>query len=105
MRIIATTTIQDYWKNHPECEQALKAWIQEVLKATWKSPQELKDQFKSASIITGKRVVFNINGNRFRLLVDIEFRLQIVFIVWFGNHYEYDQMDAKKVVYVKTNKG
>lgn len=104
MRIIATNTIQEYWKKHPECEQALKAWVQEVQKATWQNPQELKDQYKSASVITGKRVVFNINGNRHRLLVDIEFRLQIIFIVWFGNHHDYDQVDAKKVAYDKTNK-
>lgn len=104
MRIIATNTIREYWKDYPECEQALKSWVQEAQKATWHSPQELKGQFKSASIITGKRVVFNINGNRYRLLVDIEFRLQIIFIVWFGNHQEYDQVDAKKIAYVKTDK-
>ncbi len=104
MRIIAINTIQNYWKYYPKCEQALKSWIQEALNATWETPQELKKQFKSASILTGKRIVFNINGNRFRLIVDIEFRLQIIFIVWFGSHKEYDQIDAKTIAYVKTDK-
>lgn len=104
MRIIATNTIQGYWNEHPECEQALKAWIQEVELAKWQTPQELKGQFKSASILTGKRIIFNINGNRYRLVVDIEFRLQIIFIVWFGDHQAYDQIDAKKIAYVKANK-
>lgn len=104
MRIIATNTIQNYWKDYPECEQALKSWIQEASNAKWRSPQELKKQFKSASILTGKRIIFNINGNRYRLIVDIEFRLQIIFIVWFGDHKEYDQIDAKTIAYVKANK-
>ena len=104
MRIIATNTIQNYWNDYPEYEQALKSWIQESGNAKWQTPQELKRQFKSASILTGKRIIFNINGNRFRLIVDIEFRLQIIFIVWFGDHNEYDQIDAKTIAYVKTNK-
>lgn len=104
MRIIAINTVQEYWIEHPECEQALKAWIQEAQKANWQTPQALKNQFKSASIVTGKRIIFNINGNRFRLIVDIEFRLKIIFIVWFGDHKEYDQIDAKKIAYDKANK-
>ena len=89
---------------YPESEIALRSWLQEVEKANWKSPQELKRQFGHASIVTGKRIVFNICGNKYRLIVDIEFRLQIIFIVWFGTHDEYDNIDAKKVSYVKTNK-
>lgn len=104
MRVIATSTLKDYWEKYPECEQSIKSWLREAQLAEWDSPQALKDQFKHASIITGKRVVFNINGNRFRLLVDIEFRLTIIFIVWFGSHYEYDQIDAKKITYDNTNK-
>lgn len=104
MRIIATNTLKEFWSQYPECEQSLKAWLKEIETANWNSPQELKTQFKSASILTGKRIVFNINGNRFRLLVDIEFRLQIVFIVWFGSHANYDLINSKTITYVKTNK-
>lgn len=103
MRIIAVNTIKQYWIKYPECEQALKSWIQEAERVSWNSPNELKAQFGSASIITGKRIVFNINGNRYRLIVDIEFRLRIIFIVWFGSHEEYDLIDSKTISYVKAD--
>jgi mRNA interferase HigB len=103
MRVIASNTLQKFWENYPKSEQALKAWLHEVERANWKSPQALKSQFRSASVLTKKRVVFNINGNRNRLIVDIEYRLQIVFVVWFGSHEEYDVIDSKTVKYVKAN--
>jgi len=99
MRIIAVNTLRQYWMKYPECEQVLKSWIQEAESANWHSPNELKTQFRSASIITGKRIVFNINGNKYRLIVDIEFRLKIIFIVWFGSHKEYDLIDSKNIRY------
>ena len=80
------------------------SWHEEVEKATWNSPNELKLEFQNASIVTAKRVVFNIHGNSFRLIVDIEYRLKIVFIVWFGTHKQYDIIDAKKIGYVKAHK-
>ncbi len=104
MRIIATNTLRDFWIRHPKCEQSLKAWLQEAEKANWGSPQQLKSQFASASIITGKRVVFNIKGNKYRLIVDVEFRLKIIFIVWFGSHEDYDLITAKTISYVKADK-
>lgn len=104
MRIIARNTIKEFWIANPESEQGLKSWLQEAEQAIWTNPQELKAQFGNASVITGKRIIFNINGNRYRLIVDIEFRLQIIFVVWFGNHEEYDSIDSKTISYVKTNK-
>ena len=104
MRVIAVKTLRDYWEIFPQAEPALLAWYEEAEAAQWTNPDELKQQYRSASILTDKRVVFNIHGNTFRLIVDIEFRLKIVFIVWFGTHKQYDKIDAKKVSYVKTNK-
>ena len=104
MRVIATNTLKQFWEKYPKCEQSLKAWLQEAEKADWSAPQKLKSQFKNASVLNGKRVIFNINGNKYRLIVDIEFRLQIIFIVWFGTHTEYDKIDSKTISYVKTNK-
>jgi mRNA interferase HigB len=104
MRVIAVKTLKDHWEICPQAEQALLAWYEEVEAARWSNPNELKEQYRSASILTDKRVVFNIDGNTFRLIVDIEYRLKIVFIVWFGTHKQYDKIDAKKVSYVKTNK-
>ncbi len=104
MRVIATNTLKEYWEKYPKTEQLLKAWLQEVELSDWQSPQSLKMKYRNASILSSKRVVFNINGNKYRLLVDIEFQLKIVFVVWFGSHFEYDLIDAKTITYVKTNK-
>ena len=71
--------------------------------ADWNSPNELKAQYRGASVITDKRVVFNIHGNSYRLIVDIEYRLKIVFVVWFGTHKQYDKINAKTISYVKAN--
>ncbi len=99
MRVIAVSTLREYWKEYPECEQSLRSWLQEIKKAKWESPQQLKIQYNNASVLSGKRIVFNINGNKYRLIVDIEFGLQIIFIVWFGSHEEYDKIDAKTISY------
>lgn len=104
MRIIAVKTLREYWSEFPQAEQSLLSWYEEVNVAEWGNPNELKGQYRNASILTDKRVVFNIHGNLYRLIVDIEYRLKIVFIVWFGSHKEYDKIDAKNVSYVKTNK-
>jgi len=104
MRIIAVKTLKDYLGKFPQAEQALLSWYEETETANWGSPNDLKAQYRNASILTDKRVVFNIHGNSYRLIVDIEYRLKIVFIVWFGTHSQYDKIDAKKVGYAKTNK-
>lgn len=101
MRVIAKRTLTSFSENHSDAEQALLAWYQEAEKAIWKSPNELKQQYVNASILGDKRVVFNIHGNKYRLIVDIEYKLQIIFIVWVGTHESYDKIDAKKVEYHK----
>ncbi len=104
MRIIAVKTLKDYWVEYPQAKQALLSWYEEVESAIWNNPNELKAQYRNASVLTEKRVIFNIHGNDFRLIIDIEYRLKIVFVIWFGSHKQYDKIDAKKVSYVKTNK-
>jgi mRNA interferase HigB len=103
MRIIAVKTLKVYIKDHPKSEQPLLAWFDECESAEWNNPNELKAHYGNASILNDKRVVFNIHGNTYRLIVDIEYRLKIVFIVWFGTHIEYDKINAEKIDYVKTN--
>lgn len=103
MRVIAIKTLKDYSVNYPQAEQALLSWFEESSVASWNSPNELKLQYRNASILTNKRVIFNIHGNSYRLIVDIEYRLKIVFVVWFGTHKQYDRIDAKTVGYVKAN--
>jgi len=104
MRVIAVKTLKEYWEVFPQAEQALLSWHEEAIVAEWANPNELKAQYRNASVLTDKRVVFNIHGNSYRLIVDIEYRLRIVFVVWFGTHKEYDKINAKKISYVKTDK-
>ena len=103
MRIIAVKTLKEYSKEFHFAEQALFSWYDEITNAEWNNSGELKAQYRNASIINNKRVVFNIHGNSYRLIVDIEYRLRIVFVVWFGTHKQYDNIDVKTISYVKAN--
>ncbi len=101
MRIIKAATLQSYCRKHrySDAQKAVQAWIYEVKYSDWNNAAELKLKYKNASIISSKRVVFNIKGNEYRLIVDIEYKLRIVFVVWFGTHKEYDKIDAEEVKY------
>ncbi len=101
MRIIKEKTLTDYCKlsKNQQAVESVKAWIYEVRFSTWNNANELKAKYGNASIISSKRVVFNIKCNDYRLIVDIEYNLEIVFVVWFGTHKEYEKIDAKKVRY------
>ncbi|PUZ27671.1 type II toxin-antitoxin system HigB family toxin [Chitinophaga costaii] len=104
MRIIAVRTLEECYEEFPPGAQALLSWHDEAAVADWSNSNELKSQYRNASMLTDKRVVFNIHGNTYRLIADIEYRLRIVFVVWFGTHAQYDKIDAKKISYAKTNK-
>ncbi len=101
MRIIKEKTLTDYSKvgRYKPAAESLKAWGYEVRYSAWDNANELKSKYRNASVLSSKRVVFNIKGNDYRLIVDIEYKLKIVFIVWFGTHAEYDKIDAKTVSY------
>ncbi len=101
MRIIKQKTLFKYClhSKYKQAEESVKAWIFEVRYSNWNNSNELKSKYRNASIISSKRVVFNIKGNNYRLIADIEYKLKIVFIVWFGTHTEYDKIDAKTVRY------
>lgn len=99
MRVFNYSTLKKYWQRYSHCEQQLKAWHIESIKADWSSSADLKKQFKSSSIINSRRVVFNIKGNDYRLLVDIEFSKRSIFVVWFGTHNEYNKIDVEKISY------
>lgn len=103
MRVISKKSLYDFWQKYPNIKQQIEAWASEVKLAEWANPNELKLQFRNASIISKKRVVFNIKGNKYILIVDIEYKLKIIFIVWIGSHNEYDKINVNKVRYVKAN--
>lgn len=84
-------------QRHPDAEQSLKSWYEEALAANWAQPADIKVQYRNASILRNWRVVFNIKGNDYRLIVAVSYRLQVVYIKFIGTHKEYDAVDAETV--------
>lgn len=99
MRIIARRTLKEFWEKpkNKGSEQLLRAWFSEVRKANWKNTNQIKEQYKSASIVGNDRVVFNIKGNEFRLIVAIRFEFQLIYIRFVGTHNQYDKVNAKEI--------
>ena len=100
MRVISRQTLRRFWESAPhraDARRALEAWHREAKRASWSSPQEIKRQYASASVLKGGRVVFNICGNNYRLVVWINFPQQIAFVRFVGTHAEYDSIDAEAV--------
>ena len=97
MRVIAVAALRAFWQQHPDSEQPLKAWFEEASKASWTQPSDIKAQYRSASILKNRRVVFNIRGNDYRLVVAIAYRLQIVYVKFIGTHRQYDAIDAHTI--------
>lgn len=99
MRVIAKSTLVKFW-SQPECggsKGALQSWYDEVIKASWKTPQDIKEQYRSASICGNNRVVFNIAGNKYRLVVEIQYRAGMVWVKFVGTHAQYDQINVETV--------
>jgi mRNA interferase HigB len=103
MRIIARRTLRDFvdslagHKDQPAVKAALDAWFDEVRKATWANSTDVKRRYATASVITGERIVFNIKGNSYRLVVAVDFEKGIVWIKWIGPHKAYDRIDVTEV--------
>ena len=97
MRVIARKTLKAYGERVPDAAPALNAWYHEARRARWKSPADIKEKYGSASILKGGRVVFNIGGNKYRLVVWINFKVSIVYIRFVGTHKEYDKINAQEV--------
>ena len=97
MRIIAKRALRVFWEWHPQAKGPLEAWHQEVARAEWAHPSAVKAQFNSASLLPDNRVVFNIGGNKYRLVVKINYPFHIVYVRFVGSHREYDQIDVTSV--------
>lgn len=97
MRIIARKTLIAFWKANSRAEQQRKAWYAEASAANWKTPADVKAQYGSASILKNGRVVFNICGNEYRLVVWINFDFHTIYIRFIGTHEEYDEIDAQTI--------
>ncbi len=105
MRVIKEKTVYNICQigKYKSGGDNLTAWLNKAKEAKWTGPADVKKTFPKASIIDSKRVVFNIRGNEFRLVVDIEYRLHSVFIIWFGTHQEYEVVDIKRLRYGNKN--
>ena len=97
MRLIAVFTLRAFWERYPDAEQPLKAWHDEARRATWASPHDIRSCYASASFIGSSRVVFNIKGNSHRLIVDVTYQRQMIYIKFIGTHAEYDRIDVATV--------
>lgn len=96
-RIIAKRTLREFWEKHADAEQYLKTWYETARTSDWKSPKDIKETYISASILKDGRVVFNIKGNAYRLIVKFNFERQWAFIRFIGTHAEYDRVDANTI--------
>jgi mRNA interferase HigB len=97
MRIIALGTLRDFWARHPDAEEPLAAWHAVASRARWATPAEVKAAYRNASFLTGNRVVFNIKGNDYRMVVAVHYNRQIAYIRFVGSHQQYDRIDATTV--------
>ena len=97
MRIIAKRTLREYWEQEPRAEQPLKSWYAIASKADWSSPMDVKHMYGTASIVGNDRVVFNIGGNKYRLIVRFDYWGRLGFVRFVGTHAEYDRVDASDV--------
>jgi mRNA interferase HigB len=97
VRVISRRSLRAFWEKHPDVEGPLKAWFREAALAKWQGPTDIKAQYASASFVGRDRVVFNIKGNNYRLIVAIKYRSQIVFIRFVGTHRQYDKVNAAEV--------
>lgn len=101
--MIAKKTIISFYTLHSTAKGSLEAFAEEVKAAAWQKPGDVIEAYPGADVITGKRFVFNLKGNSYRLVADIEFRLSQLYVVWIGTHAEYDKIDVKTISYVKSN--
>lgn len=97
LRIIAKKILRLFWEKYPDSEQQLITWYRETGKSEWGGPNDIKKDYPSASIIQDNRVVFNIKGNKYRMIVKINYDYQMVWIRFIGSHAEYDKIDARKI--------
>jgi len=99
MRIFVRKTLKEFWElsDYKDSEQPLKAWYDEAHKAVWKTPNDIKLQYKHASILKNGRVVFNIHGNKYRLIVKINYDFEFIYIRFIGTHKQYDKINANEV--------
>lgn len=97
MNVIAKRTLQDFWTVHPTARAPLAAWYAHARAAEWETPQDIRDDFRSADFVADNRVIFNIGGGNYRLVVHVAYEFKAVLIKFVGTHKEYDRIDPATV--------
>jgi len=97
MRVIAKKILREFWEQHPDAEEPLLSWYREVEHEDWDTPAKVKQRYPGASIVGDNRVVFNIKGNAYRLVVKINYPYRVVYIRFVGTHAAYDRIDVEEV--------
>lgn len=97
MRVIAKKTLRDFWEKYPDSQEPLENWYYEAIKADWSSPQQIKEKFRNVSIVSDNRVIFNIKGNDYRLIVKINYPHRLIYIRFVGTHKQYDTVEATQI--------
>lgn len=97
MRVVAKSTLRNYWEKHPDCKQALLSWYKTSIRANWQNFNEIRQQFGTCKILGNDRIIFKIKGNKYRLIIKISFTNQLIWIRFIGTHSEYDLINAKEI--------
>ena len=97
MRVIALGRLRNFWGRHPQAETPLRSWYAEASRADWRSPADIKAAYRNASFLKNNRVVFNIKGNDYRLVIAVHYNRGMMYIRFLGTHREYDKIDATKI--------
>jgi mRNA interferase HigB len=97
MRIISRRTLREFWENHPDSSIALQTWFHDVERAVWNTPADIKAVYRNASFLADNRVVFNIKGNHYRVVVVVIYQNGVVYIRFVGTHEEYDRIDVTTI--------
>ena len=97
MRVISRRKLIDFWAKHADAKEALEVWFREAKAARWEPPEDIKRRYPKASILPGNRVVFDIKGNTYRLVVVVIYQFGTVYLRFVGTHAEYDKIDATTI--------
>ena len=97
MRVIAKSTLREFWEVYADAEDALQAWYEDAERARWNFPADIRSVYPTASFLANNRVVFNIRGNHYRLIVQVHYNTEIVYIRFVGTHAQYDRIDATTI--------
>ena len=97
MRVLSRKSLRQFWDKHQDAREPLQAWYADVKHANWKRPSDIKATYQTASFISNNRIVFNIKGNKYRIIVVVEYRFGMVFIRFIGTHQEYDRINPETI--------